>query len=187
MHFFYLYIHAFVKFLYELLKPFDNLIVTMKKVISWFLQPWTEGDGSEALDSLDAVKCFADIHGDMQMNVILNELIGKVEKLKLQNARQSTIKLLFLEFKLSAITINVKYGEVFVYDDFFFEKVQNFVQWIPPYSGHFFSGIACVCYRKVFDCISFSQTACEMTLNKKEKVQEKNIKELRGSRSHLLD
>ena len=54
------------------------------------------------------------------MNVILNELIGKVEKLKLQNARQSTIKLLFLEFKLSAITINVKYGEVFVYDDFFF-------------------------------------------------------------------
>ena len=73
------------------------------------------------------MKCFADIHGDMQMNVILNELTGKVEKLKLQNARQSTIKLLFLEFKLSAITINVKYGEVFVYDDFFFEKVQNFV------------------------------------------------------------
>ena len=73
------------------------------------------------------MKCFADIHGDMQMNVILNELTGKVEKLKLQNARQSTIKLLFLEFKLSAITTNVKYGEVFVYDDFFFEKVQNFV------------------------------------------------------------
>ena len=63
----------------------------------------------------------------MQMNVILNELIGKVEKLKLQNARQSTIKLLFLESKLSVITINVKYGEVFVYDDYFFEKVQNFV------------------------------------------------------------
>ena len=63
----------------------------------------------------------------MQMNVILNELIGKVEKRKLQNARQSTIKLLFLESKLSVITINVKYGEVFVYDDYFFENVQNFV------------------------------------------------------------
>ena len=63
----------------------------------------------------------------MQMNVILNELIGKVEKRKLQNARQSTIKLLFLESKLSVITINVKYGEVFAYDDYFFEKVQNFV------------------------------------------------------------
>ena len=63
----------------------------------------------------------------MQMNVILNELIGKVEKRKLQNARQSTIKLLFLESKLSVIIINVKYGEVFVHDDYFFEKVQNFV------------------------------------------------------------
>ena len=46
---------------------------------------------SEALDSLDAVKCFAKIHGDKQMNVMLNELIGKVETLKLQNVRQSTI------------------------------------------------------------------------------------------------
>ena len=46
---------------------------------------------SEALDSLDAVKCFTKIHGDKQMNVMLNELIGKVETLKLQNVRQSTI------------------------------------------------------------------------------------------------
>ena len=46
---------------------------------------------SEALDSLDAVKCFTEIHGDKQMTVMLNELIGKVETLKLQNVRQSTI------------------------------------------------------------------------------------------------
>ena len=28
---------------------------------------------SEALDSVDAAKCFAGIHGDKQMNVMLNE------------------------------------------------------------------------------------------------------------------
>ena len=50
---------------------------------------------SEALDSLDAVKCFAESHGDKQMNVMLNELIGKVETLKLQNVRQSTIHMFF--------------------------------------------------------------------------------------------
>ena len=42
---------------------------------------------SEALDSLDAAKCFAEIHGDEQMNVKLNKIIGKVETLKLQNLR----------------------------------------------------------------------------------------------------
>ena len=46
---------------------------------------------SEALDCLDAVKCFAEIYGDKQMNVMLNEVIGKMEILKLQNVRQSTI------------------------------------------------------------------------------------------------
>ena len=34
---------------------------------------------SEALNSLGIVKCFAEIHGDNQMNVMLNELIRKVE------------------------------------------------------------------------------------------------------------
>ena len=34
----------------------------------------TNMTASEALDSLDAVKCFAEIHGDKQMNVMLNEL-----------------------------------------------------------------------------------------------------------------
>ena len=34
----------------------------------------------EALDSLDAVKCFVKIHGDKQMNAMLNELIAKVTK-----------------------------------------------------------------------------------------------------------
>ena len=47
---------------------------------------------SQALDSLDTVKCYAEIHGDKQMNVMLNELIRKVKTLKLQNVRQSTNK-----------------------------------------------------------------------------------------------
>ena len=38
---------------------------------------------SKALDSLDDVQCFAEIQGDRQMNVVLNELIRKVETLKL--------------------------------------------------------------------------------------------------------
>ena len=38
---------------------------------------------SKALDSVDAVKYFAGIQGDKQMNVVLKELIGKVETLKL--------------------------------------------------------------------------------------------------------
>ena len=51
---------------------------------------------SEALHNLDAVKCFAEIHGDKQKNVMQNELIGKVKTLKLQNVRQSTIHIFFL-------------------------------------------------------------------------------------------
>ena len=50
---------------------------------------------SEALDSLNVVKCFAEIHGDKQMNVMLNELTGKVEILKLHNFRRSTIHMFF--------------------------------------------------------------------------------------------
>ena len=41
---------------------------------------------SEALDSLDDVRCFTENHGDKQMNLMLNELIEKVETIKLQNA-----------------------------------------------------------------------------------------------------
>ena len=48
---------------------------------------------SEALDSLDVAKCFAEIHGDKQINAMLNELIGKLETL--QNARKSTIHIFF--------------------------------------------------------------------------------------------
>ena len=44
---------------------------------------------TEAPDSLDAVKCFAEIHGDKQLNVLPNELIRKMETLKSQNVRQS--------------------------------------------------------------------------------------------------
>ena len=49
----------------------------------------------EALDSLDPVMCFANVYGDKQMNVMLNELIEKVEILKLQNVSQSTIHMFF--------------------------------------------------------------------------------------------
>ena len=59
---------------------------------------------SESLDSLDAVECFAEIQGDKQMNVMLNELIEKVETLKLQNVRQSTIHM-FLRMKLSIVRL----------------------------------------------------------------------------------
>ena len=45
----------------------------------------------EALDSLDAVKCFAEICGNKQINVMLNELIRKLETLKLQHVRQRSI------------------------------------------------------------------------------------------------
>ena len=41
------------------------------------------------------VKCFAEIHEDKQMNVMLNEFTGKMETLKLQNVRQSTVHLFF--------------------------------------------------------------------------------------------
>ena len=50
---------------------------------------------SEGLESQDDVKCFTKIHGDKQMNVMLNELIGIVEKLKLKKVRQSTIHMFF--------------------------------------------------------------------------------------------
>ena len=40
---------------------------------------------SEALDNLDDVKCFTEIHGDKQMNLMLNELLEKVKIIKLQN------------------------------------------------------------------------------------------------------
>ena len=52
---------------------------------------------SEALGSLNAVKCFAEIHGDKHMNLMLNELTGKVEILKFQNVRRSTIHMFFKE------------------------------------------------------------------------------------------
>ena len=54
------------------------------------------------------------------MSVIRNESIEKVETLKLQNIRQSNFHIFFSEIKLSAVTINVKYNEIFTYDDFFF-------------------------------------------------------------------
>ena len=56
---------------------------------------------SETLDSVYAVKCFAKIHGDKQISIMLNELI-----LKLQQIRQSTIHMFFKKrsCKLSQLT-----------------------------------------------------------------------------------
>ena len=42
---------------------------------------------SETLDSLYAVKCFAKIHGDKQMNVMLNELTEKIKNGNTQVAK----------------------------------------------------------------------------------------------------
>ena len=60
-------------------------MVKHQKVSKYYDQdcrPRPEVTASEALDSLFAVKCFAEIHGDKQINVMLNELIGKVEILR---------------------------------------------------------------------------------------------------------
>ena len=46
---------------------------------------------SEALESLDGVKNCIEGHGDNEMNMILNDLIGRVEKLKLKILRQTNI------------------------------------------------------------------------------------------------
>ena len=54
---------------------------------------------SETLGSLDVVKCFTEIHGDKHMNVILNELLRKVEIPKFSNVKQSTAHV-FKEMKL---------------------------------------------------------------------------------------
>ena len=67
---------------------------------------------SEALDSLDAVKCLDESRGDKPRKLILKELIQKKETLKLQNIRQSTIHMIFK-----------KWSSIFVYDNSFFEKV----------------------------------------------------------------
>ena len=46
---------------------------------------------SEALENLDGVKTCIEVHGDNEMNMMLNDLIGRVEKLKLKTLRQTNI------------------------------------------------------------------------------------------------
>ena len=83
---------------------------------------------SETLDSLDAVKYFAVVGRGKQINVMLNELIGEVETLKLQNLRQCTIHIIcFLRNDV------LSFSEVFIYDIFFFEKKSEIL-----YSRHLF-------------------------------------------------
>ena len=76
----------------EVLQSEDTVLINdLEAEIADHEQDVRKMTASEALDSLNAVKCFAQIHGDKQMNVMLNELTGKVEILKLQNVRRSTI------------------------------------------------------------------------------------------------
>ena len=46
---------------------------------------------SEALECLDRVKNCIEVHLDNEMNMMLNDLIGRVEKLKLKTLRQTNI------------------------------------------------------------------------------------------------
>ena len=46
---------------------------------------------SETLESLDGVKNCIEVHGDNEMNMMLNDLIRRVEKLKLKTFRQTNI------------------------------------------------------------------------------------------------
>ena len=67
----------------------------MKKKSTGISSPRPKVTASKALNILNVVKCFAEIHGDKKMNVMLNELIRKVGTLKLQNVRQSIIHMFF--------------------------------------------------------------------------------------------
>ena len=52
----------------------------------------------------------------------------------------NTLSHMFFEkWKLQAITINVKYKEIFVYDDFFFEKVINYYREVRLYTNMTFT------------------------------------------------
>ena len=42
-------------------------------------------DNIDDIRSLDGVKNYIEVHGDNEMNMMLNDLIGRVEKLKTKN------------------------------------------------------------------------------------------------------
>ena len=46
---------------------------------------------SEALESFDGVKNCIEVHGENEMNMMLNDLNDRVEKLKLKTLRQTNI------------------------------------------------------------------------------------------------
>ena len=46
---------------------------------------------SDVLESLDGVQNSIEVHGDNEMNMMLNDLIGRVEKLKLKALWQTNI------------------------------------------------------------------------------------------------
>ena len=56
---------------------------------------------SNALESLEIVNCFTEIHGEKQTSTMLNESIAKVKTIKLQNVTQSTIHVIFMKRNLT--------------------------------------------------------------------------------------
>ena len=46
---------------------------------------------SDVLESLDGVQNSIEVHGDNEMNMMLNDLVGTIEKLKRKTLRQSNI------------------------------------------------------------------------------------------------
>ena len=46
---------------------------------------------AEALESLDRVKNCIEVYGDNEMNMVLNDLTGRVQKLELKTLRQTNI------------------------------------------------------------------------------------------------
>ena len=69
-------------------------VIHLEDVASSVNEPGDEADGgkitltvSEALESLDGVNNCIEVHGDNEMNMMLNDLISRVERLKLNTLR----------------------------------------------------------------------------------------------------
>ena len=64
-------------------------------VLSYYRDSWLTTaslTASEAIRRLVEVKQFAEVHGDNDLNMALNDLIGRFEALKLQKLKQSDIQ-----------------------------------------------------------------------------------------------
>ena len=133
--FFHFNIGAFVKFLQGFLCTINQLSPGKKlstgiyspRPMSLFTLLPVKQHGCDGLEISKFVGQFTSIkwnvsHNLVQMTTIVNYC----------NCMHVVLFVFFL------IKINVISSEIFVYDDFFLEKVQNSIQWTLPYSGHFF-------------------------------------------------